>query len=163
MDFHGNGGFGASPARSSVWCSPAGGFFFSEKHNFWEKTCFLMIFKWCFIKKSWNLSCLQKWHKSDSNLVDFFYGWREVDYWVFDDFQRILMEIGVLGASPARSSVWCSPAVFLFLGKTTLLRKNMICHDFQMIFNQNGPNLLLTRGTTIKTGILTLIEFWWVP
>ena len=39
--------------------------------------------------------------------------------------------------------------------------KNMFFDDFQMIFHQNGPNLLLTRGTTIKTGILTL--FWWVP
>ena len=35
--------------------------------------------------------------------------------------------------------------------------------DFQKIFHQNGPNLLLTRGATIKTGILTPVEFWWVP
>ena len=61
------------------------------------------------------------------------------------------------------------PGAF-FLRKTNLFRKIMICDDFQMIFhdfllifNQNGPNLLLTRGTTIKTGILTPIEFWWVP
>ena len=32
-----------------------------------------------------------------------------------------------------------------------------------MDFYQCGHNLLLTRGTTIKTGILTLTEFWWVP
>ena len=50
-----------------------------------------------------------------------------------------------------------------FLRKTSLLRKNMIFDDFQMIFHQNGPNLLLNRGTTIKTGILTPVEFWWVP
>ena len=28
-------------------------------------------------------------------------------------------------------------------------------YDIQMIFHQNGPNLLLTRETTIKTGILS--------
>ena len=49
-----------------------------------------------------------------------------------------------------------------FRRKTTLLRKNIIVDDFQMIFYQNGPNVLLTRGTTIKTGILTLVELWWV-
>ena len=54
------------------------------------------------------------------------------------------------------------PGAF-FLRKTALLRKNMIFNDFQMIFHQNEPNLLLTRGTTIKTGILTPVEFWWVP
>ena len=48
-------------------------------------------------------------------------------------------------------------------GKTARLGKNTISVDFQMIFNQNEPNLVLTRGTTIKTGILTLIEIWWVP
>ena len=68
---------------------------------------------------------------------------------------------------------WCIPSsVFglvqpcrglFFLRKTTLLRKNIIFNDFQIIFYQNGPNLLLNRGTTIKTGILTPIEFWWVP
>ena len=36
-------------------------------------------------------------------------------------------------------------------------------HDLLMIFNKHWTNLLLTRGTTIKTSILTLIEFWWVP
>ena len=54
------------------------------------------------------------------------------------------------------------PGAF-FLVKTSLFRKNTIVDDFQMIFHQNGPNLLLTRGTTIKTGILTPVEFWWVP
>ena len=54
------------------------------------------------------------------------------------------------------------PGAFL-IGKTALFIKNMILYDFQMIFNQNGPNLLFTRGTTIKTGILTPVEFWWVP
>ena len=52
---------------------------------------------------------------------------------------------------------------FFFLRKTALLQKNMIFYDFQMIFQQNEHNLLLNRGTTIKTGILTPIEFWWVP
>ena len=50
------------------------------------------------------------------------------------------------------------PEGFL-MGKTQLLIKNMILYNFQMIFHKNGPNLLLTRGTTIKTGILTPIEF----
>ena len=31
-----------------------------------------------------------------------------------------------------------------------------------MIFDENWPNLILTWGTTIKSGILTPIEFWWV-
>ena len=34
---------------------------------------------------------------------------------------------------------------------------------FLILLYQNGPNLLLSRGTTITSGILTLIEFWWVP
>ena len=60
------------------------------------------------------------------------------------------------GASPARSSVWCSPAGALFFRrKTSLLIKNMIYDDFQTIFHQNGPNLLSIRGTIVKTGILT--------
>ena len=40
MDFVGNWGFGASPARSSVWCSPAGASCFSEKHHFFDKMFF---------------------------------------------------------------------------------------------------------------------------
>ena len=35
MDFDWKWEFGASSARSSVWCSPAGGFFL-EKHDFYE-------------------------------------------------------------------------------------------------------------------------------
>ena len=64
-----------------------------------------------------------------------------------------------------QSGLLCGAALpgAFFLRKTLLLRKTMIFDDFQMIFHQNGPNLLLTRGTTIKTGILTPIEFWWVP
>ena len=69
---------------------------------------------------------------------------------------------GGFGASPARSSVWCSLAGGFFRRKTALLRKHMIFCDFQMIFHKKGPNLLLTRGTTIKTSILTPVEFWWV-
>ena len=51
---------------------------------------------------------------------------------------------------------------------TTKYGGNTSCYevvtgDFQIIFDQNGPNLLLTRGATIKTGILTPIEFWWIP
>ena len=71
-------------------------------------------------------------------------------------------ENGGFGASPDRSSVWCS-AAFVFRRKIALLRKSMISTDVQMIFHQNGPNLLLTRGTTIKTDILAIIELWWVP
>ena len=73
------------------------------------------------------------------------------------------MEMGVL-VHPQLCDL-CGAALpgAFFLRKTPLSRKNMIFYDFQMIFDQNGPNLLLTRGTTIKTGILTPIEFWWVP
>ena len=55
------------------------------------------------------------------------------------------------------------PGAFFSEKNTTFAKKNMIFDNFSMIFHQNGPNLLLTRGTTIKTGILTPIEFWWVP
>ena len=54
------------------------------------------------------------------------------------------------------------PGAF-FSQKNTTFQTNMIFDDFQMICDQNGPNLILTRGTTIKTCILTPIEFWWVP
>ena len=50
-----------------------------------------------------------------------------------------------------------------FSQKNSTFEKNIIFDDFQMIFHENGHNLLLNRETTIKTGILTLIEFWWVP
>ena len=50
-----------------------------------------------------------------------------------------------------------------FSQKNSTFEKNMIFDDFQMIFDHNGPNLLLNRGTTIKTSILTPVEFWWVP
>ena len=53
------------------------------------------------------------------------------------------------------------PGAFFSQKNITFVKKNF--DDFQMIFHQNGPNLLLTRGTTIKTGILTPVEFWWVP
>ena len=62
--------------------------------------------------------------------------------------------IGGFGASPARSSVWCCIAGGLLFS---------VILWFSMIVHQNEPNLLLTQGTTIRTGILTLIEFWWVP
>ena len=54
------------------------------------------------------------------------------------------------------------PGAF-FSQKNSTFEKDSIFHDFLMVFHQNGPDLLLTRGTTIKTGILTLVEFWWVP
>ena len=52
---------------------------------------------------------------------------------------------------------------FCFIAKTALLRKTINSNDFSIVFYEHGPNLLLTRGTTIKTGILPLIEFLWVP
>ena len=68
---------------------------------------------------------------------------------------------------------WCIPSSVFGLvqpcqglfstRKSQLFTKNMLCTDFQMIVDHNGLNLLLTRETTIKTGILTLREFWWVP
>ena len=54
------------------------------------------------------------------------------------------------------------PGAFCYQKNNTFVKKHDF-HDFQMIFHQNGPNLLLNRETTIRTGILTLIEFWWVP
>ena len=72
------------------------------------------------------------------------------------------MEMGVL-VHPQLGLRFGAALPFFFLGKQHFYKKNMICHVFQMIFDQNGPNLLLTRGTTIKTGILTPVEFWWVP
>ena len=54
------------------------------------------------------------------------------------------------------------PGAF-FLGKTFLLSKKKIVYNLFNIVCQNGPKLLLTRATTIKTGILTPVEFWWVP
>ena len=65
-----------------------------------------------------------------------------VDFLLFVDFQWILMEI----------EIWCIPSsVFglvqpcrglFFLRKTAHLQKNMIFRAFQMIFHQNGPDLL---------------------
>ena len=52
---------------------------------------------------------------------------------------------------------------FVYLEKHKCLEKQLFFYDFEMVFHQNVPNLLLTRGTIIKTGILTPIEFWWVP
>ena len=44
MDFIDNGGFGASPIRSSVWCSPAEGFFFAGKKPFEKNILFHVFF-----------------------------------------------------------------------------------------------------------------------
>ena len=54
------------------------------------------------------------------------------------------------------------PGAF-FSQKNCTFEKNRVFQDFQMIFHENGPNFILNRGTTIKTGILTPIEFRWVP
>ena len=64
-----------------------------------------------------------------------------------------------------QSGLLCGAALprVLFIQKNNTFAKKHVLYDFQMVFVQNGSNLLLTRGTTIKTGILTLIEFWWVP
>ena len=82
---------------------------------------------------------------------------------IFIDFQLIFMEILVL-VHPQLGLLFGAalPGAF-FSQKNNTLKKNLTFYDFQMVFDQNGPNLLLTRGTTIKTGILTLIEFGWVP
>ena len=73
------------------------------------------------------------------------------------------MEIGVLVHPQLGLRFGAALPGAFFSGENKLLRKNMIFDDFQMILHQNGPNLLLNRGTTIRTGILTTIEFWWVP
>ena len=84
---------------------------------------------------------------------------------IFVDFQWIFVEMGVLVHPQLGLRFGAAPPGAFFLRKIacTFKKKNMIFDDFQMIFNKNGPNLILTRETTIKTGILTLIEFWWEP
>ena len=75
------------------------------------------------------------------------------------------MEIGVLVHPQLGLRFGAALPGAFFRRKTSLFikNKNMIFDDFQMFFHQNGPNLLLTRGTTIRTGILTPVEFWWAP
>ena len=52
----------------------------------------------------------------------------------------------------------CGAALpFFFSQKNITLDKHIL---LKRMFDQNLPNLLLTRGAIIKTGILTLIEFW---
>ena len=85
------------------------------------------------------------------------------DFWIFIDFQWIFMKIVVLVHPQLGLRFGAALPGAFFYRKTTLFRKNMIFNDFQMLFHKNRPNLLPTRGTTIKTGILTLVEFWWVP
>ena len=82
----------------------------------------------------------------------------------FVNFSMGLIEIGVL-VHP-HSEMLCGAALpggLLFSRKTSLLRRNIVLNICSMIFHEHGPKLLLTRGTTVKTGILTLLEFWWVP
>ena len=50
-----------------------------------------------------------------------------------------------------------------FFAEEHISLTEILFYDFAMVFEQRGPNLLFTRGPTIKTGILTLIKFWWVP
>ena len=75
------------------------------------------------------------------------------------------MEIGVLVHPQLGLRFGAALPFFLFFYEKPHFckKKNMIFDDFQLFFYQNEPNLLLTRGTTIKTGILTPVEFWWVP
>ena len=82
---------------------------------------------------------------------------------LFVDFQGVLLEMGVLVYPQLGLRFGAALPGAFFSGKNITFVKKMIFDYFQMIFHQNGPNLLLTRGTTIRTGILTLIEFWWVP
>ena len=117
----------------------------------------------------WN-SRFRKFHGFDFHASDFhrlnfswfFYCWREIDYWIFVDFQLIFMNMGVLVHPQLGLRFGTALSGCLFQEKHNFWR-NTIVDDFQMILHRNGPNLLLNRGTTIKTGILTLIEFWWVP
>ena len=54
------------------------------------------------------------------------------------------------------------PAPFFFR-KIELLLKNILFYDFQLTFHQHLHNSLLTRGTTIKTGIWPLYNFGRYP
>ena len=64
-----------------------------------------------------------------------------------------------------QSGLLCGAALpgAFFSRKTWPSWKNMIFDDFQMIFHEHGPNLLLNRWTINETGILDPIEFGWVP
>ena len=63
---------------------------------------------------------------------------------MFVDFQLIFMEMGVLVHPQLGLRFGAALPGFFFRRKTALFRKNMIFEDFQMIFHENGPNLLLT-------------------
>ena len=82
---------------------------------------------------------------------------------IFVDFQLILKEIGVLVHPQLGLRFGAALPVYFFSQKNNTFTEKHDFDDFQMIFDQHGPNLLSTRGTTIKTSILTPIEFWWVP
>ena len=72
------------------------------------------------------------------------------------DFQLILLEMGVWWP---QLGLLCGAALpFFFRRKIALFRKHMMFDDFQMILYKIEPNLLLNRGTTIKTGILNPVE-----
>ena len=59
------------------------------------------------------------------------------DFWIFVDFQLILLEMGVL-VHPQRGLRFGAALPFFFVQKKQLLKKNI---DFQMSFVQNTHNL----------------------
>ena len=65
------------------------------------------------------------------------------------------------GASPARSSVWCTPAGTFFPEKHALHAKTLLFINFPMIFHSNEPNMLLNQRSIHENSILDPIEFGW--
>ena len=65
------------------------------------------------------------------------------------DLSMDVIENWGFGASPIRTSVWCSPACVFFSG--------------QHIIFMSVEWFLIKMDLICQTGILTLVEFWWVP
>ena len=109
------------------------------------------------------------WLIFNENRLEMGWNWWQRNWWQLDIWIFGYLDIWIL----VKTVAWCIPNPdfcvvqpcrgLFFLRKTLVLWKNMLFDCFSMIFHQNGPNLLLNRETTIRTGILTLIEFWWVP
>ena len=68
------------------------------------------------------------------------------------------MEMGVLVHPQLGLRFGAALPETFFSQKNNTFNKKTCFFYFSMIFHQNEHNLLLTRGTTIRTGILTPIE-----
>ena len=77
----------------------------------------------------------------------------------FVEFQLILLKIG--GLVHPQLGLLCGAALpgAFFQTNSTFYKKTIFVCDIQIIFNQNGPNLLSTRRTITESGILDPLEF----